>query len=126
MLFAEFQNGWEKELSLQLDHKDGDRKNNTFDNLRWLCPNCHTQTETWGRKKAANRCRDCNKKIGSKSVRCRNCDSKRRVGKNTKINWPSIDELKKLVEKTSFVYVAKILGVSDNAVRKRINKYKRM
>lgn len=34
-------------ISLQLDHKDGDRKNNILDNLRWLCPNCHSQTPTF-------------------------------------------------------------------------------
>jgi len=35
-------------LALQLDHIDGNPKNNTLDNVRWLCPNCHCQTETWG------------------------------------------------------------------------------
>jgi len=39
-----------KPLVLQLDHKDGDKKNNQLDNLRILCPHCHTQTPTWGRK----------------------------------------------------------------------------
>lgn len=34
-------------LTLELDHKDGNRKNNTLDNLRWLCPNCHSQTPTF-------------------------------------------------------------------------------
>ena len=33
----------EKALSLQIDHIDGDRKNNKIDNIRWLCPNCHSQ-----------------------------------------------------------------------------------
>lgn len=42
---------WNNEpLVLQIDHIDGNRKNNTFANLRLLCPNCHTQTPTWGRK----------------------------------------------------------------------------
>jgi Zn finger protein HypA/HybF involved in hydrogenase expression len=36
-----------KTLSLQLDHIDGERSNNTIDNLRILCPNCHSQTETF-------------------------------------------------------------------------------
>jgi len=40
-----------KPLSLQLDHIDGNPTNNDFSNLRLLCPNCHTQTPTWGRKK---------------------------------------------------------------------------
>lgn len=39
-------------LSLQIDHIDGDTKNNNLDNLRLLCPNCHTQTDTYcGRNK---------------------------------------------------------------------------
>jgi hypothetical protein len=35
-------------LTLQLDHIDGNRKNNAVVNLRFLCPNCHSQTPTWG------------------------------------------------------------------------------
>lgn len=40
-----------KKLTLQLDHKDGDRTNNALENLRILCPNCHTQTHTFSRGK---------------------------------------------------------------------------
>lgn len=39
-----------KELSLQVDHIDGNSDNNAFENLRILCPNCHSQTETYGYK----------------------------------------------------------------------------
>jgi 5-methylcytosine-specific restriction endonuclease McrA len=35
-----------KPLSLELDHKDGNNKNNKLENLRILCPNCHSQTPT--------------------------------------------------------------------------------
>lgn len=38
-------------LLLQIDHIDGNRKNNELDNLRLLCPNCHTQTDTWAKQK---------------------------------------------------------------------------
>jgi hypothetical protein len=38
-------------ITLEVDHIDGNRTNNELDNLRLLCPNCHSQTDTWrGRK----------------------------------------------------------------------------
>lgn len=36
-----------KPLVLEIDHIDGDRTNNSLNNLRLLCPNCHSQTPTW-------------------------------------------------------------------------------
>ncbi len=36
-----------KPLVLQLDHLNGIHNDNRIDNLRWLCPNCHTQTTTF-------------------------------------------------------------------------------
>ncbi len=43
-----------KSLVLHLDHIDGDKRNNTLINLRILCPNCHSQTETFGVKNKKN------------------------------------------------------------------------
>ena len=42
-----------KSLILHLDHIDGNLNNNTLENLRWLCPNCHHQTDNWGVKNAS-------------------------------------------------------------------------
>jgi 5-methylcytosine-specific restriction endonuclease McrA len=39
-----------KPLSLQLDHINGINDDNRIDNLRFLCPNCHSQTETYSKK----------------------------------------------------------------------------
>jgi hypothetical protein len=40
-----------KDISLQLDHIDGNNHNHKLENLRLLCPNCHSQTDTWCGKK---------------------------------------------------------------------------
>lgn len=45
-----------KPISLELEHIDGNNKNNDRSNLECLCPNCHAQTSTWrgrNRKSAA-------------------------------------------------------------------------
>lgn len=34
-------------IPLELDHKDGNPKNNSLDNLRLLCPNCHALTSNY-------------------------------------------------------------------------------
>lgn len=39
-----------KELRLQVDHINGDHNDNRLENLRFLCPNCHAQTETFAGK----------------------------------------------------------------------------
>lgn len=36
-----------KPITLHLDHIDGNNTNNELSNLRLLCPNCHSQTETY-------------------------------------------------------------------------------
>lgn len=40
-----------KEISLQLDHIDWDVHNHSLSNLRFLCPNCYSQTDTYWSKK---------------------------------------------------------------------------
>jgi 5-methylcytosine-specific restriction endonuclease McrA len=43
-------------LALHLDHVNGNREDNTLENLRVLCPNCHSQTPTYcGRNKRRRR-----------------------------------------------------------------------
>lgn len=42
-----------KPITLELEHSDGNKRNNTRENLKLLCPNCHSQTPTWRRKKSS-------------------------------------------------------------------------
>ena len=46
-LYEEWQG---KKLTLELDHINGDRHDNRIKNLRFLCPNCHSQTPTYKAK----------------------------------------------------------------------------
>lgn len=39
-----------KKLSLQIDHINGIFNDNRFENLRIICPNCHSQTDTFSSK----------------------------------------------------------------------------
>jgi ribosomal protein S27AE len=39
-----------KKLMCELDHINGDSKNHKIENLKMLCPNCHSQTETFRAK----------------------------------------------------------------------------
>ena len=45
-------------LSMQLHHVNGRRKDNRLENIAFLCPNCHAQTENWsGRNRNGRRLR---------------------------------------------------------------------
>lgn len=48
-----------KSITLELEHRDGDHQNNVRENLECICPNCHSQTDTWrGRNRNGKRITD--------------------------------------------------------------------
>ena len=45
-------NSWNDiSITLELEHIDGNNRNNSRENLTLLCPNCHSQTPTWRNRK---------------------------------------------------------------------------
>lgn len=45
-------NDWQgNPLTLQFDHINGHKDNNSRENIRFICPNCHSQTKTYCGKK---------------------------------------------------------------------------
>ncbi len=103
-----------------------------------LCSNCHREVHAGLQKcpkiifndkgyrpydsliKAEKRkCICCNKEYFGLSGRkyCSQTCSKKN---SEKIDWPTNNQLKQMIKNANFVKVAKQLGVTDNAVRKRL------
>lgn len=112
-----------KPITLQLDHINGVNNDHRIENLRFLCPNCHSQTENYAGKKnkkyelRVNRC-ECSKIISPSAKRCPNC-----VERKKKITWPSIENLTNMLWEKPTSSIAKELGVSDTAIKKFCRKH---
>lgn len=122
-----------KKLSLQLDHIDGDSLNNELNNLRILCPNCHSQTNTFSGKRNVrhkiikekikvfkNKCQNCNKDTNRKKFCSQECYKQSSV-----LHIPTREELSKVIEEIGLNYsrISKIYKTSDNTIKKWCIKY---
>jgi Zn finger protein HypA/HybF involved in hydrogenase expression len=120
-----------KPIVLQLEHINGIGYDNRIENLSVLCPNCHSQTATFCNgnkvryKNGANGLCSCGKP--SKIGKCMTCAGLERRGvevkSRQKIVWPELDELKQMVLDLGYSATGRKLGVSDNAVRKRLKTF---
>lgn len=107
-----------EKLSLQLDHINGINDDNRKENLRLLCPNCHSQTKTFcgkGRrvKRIYNYCNKCGSAIAKRSKLCRKCNAE-----GSKIDATK-EELEELIQSMPYTKIGEIYGVTDNAIKKR-------
>lgn len=137
----------DKPISLHLDHINGDNMDNRIENLRILCPNCHSQTETYcgGNAKSSiseerNR-RYLNKgekeiekksEIKEKNRTKNQCDCGVEIKREStmcnkchtkslrKVDRPSIEQLKIDIKEFGYAGTGRKYGVSDNAIRKWI------
>lgn len=113
---------WQNELlKLEVDHIDGNWLNNLPDNLRFLCPNCHSQTDNFYRGPSTYYC-DCGKPRHIKAKRCRKCanniNNKKTAIKRRKVkNRPNKKTLHKLVDDIGYCATGRKYGVSDNCIR---------
>jgi hypothetical protein len=108
-------NEWRgKKLSLHLDHINGINNDNTIENLRFLCPNCHSQTPTYGGSNIKNA-------RSSRESRNRNQyyeELKRKIeDKNLIIKEKIISSNINFTKSGWISEISKITGISRNRVK---------
>jgi 5-methylcytosine-specific restriction endonuclease McrA len=120
-----------KSIPLELDHINGNHDDNSLENLRIICPNCHAQTDTYRAKNKRNRkpiivkekaikepivynCPDCNKEINKNSKYCEECSHK----KMRRVERPDVETLVNDIKNLGYSATGRKYGVSDNAIRK--------
>lgn len=112
-----------KEITLDLDHINGDNLDNRLENLRFLCPNCHSQTETYkGKNQKSHKRSNRNlKPVGTYAEQQAKFDA-----------LPSSEELKEILASSfSKAEVAYNYGVTSYALNLRLknkpyNRYNKL
>lgn len=117
----------DKKLNLQLDHINGISTDQRLENLRFLCPNCHSQTDNFGSKNIKNKCiintcEICKIEISNISKKCVKCNS---ITRKT-YKFPGSEKLKESLTmyENDLNLVAKNFSVTATTVRKWIKKLK--
>ena len=104
-----------KNLVLQLEHKNGVRNDHRLTNICWLCPNCHSQTDTYaGRARAPNRWKNG-----------RRLDFRRTSPKRFRPQLHRADHqavIARFIIIKNYSAVGREFGISDNAVKKIVSK----
>lgn len=100
-----------------------------------LCSNCHQEEhnkkleitdpndEFLGIKMNITFCLYCGGRIADVNEGVSYCSTECRDIGTRKVEWPSKEELTKLIQEKSFLAISKMFGVSDNAIRKWAKHY---
>ena len=103
-----------QKLSLQLDHVNGVFNDNRLENLRFLCPNCHSQTDSYAGKNI----------IGKTNKGTAKADYRIRKREKDKELWAEIlnDDSVQLGKRGWVSRVANRIGISPQKVNKWIKR----
>ncbi len=122
-------------MSLILDHINGVHDDNRLENLRIVCPNCAATLPTHcSRNRARTVCPTCEREFRKKGGRQRfcsqacwqaspECKAAKAKARRRKVDRPSYKQLLADLQELSWVAVGAKYGVSDNAVRKWLQRY---
>jgi hypothetical protein len=111
-----------KKLVLQLEHMDGNSINNKLNNLCFLCPNCHSQTDTFAGKKLKKyyKCSSCGQNICKNDKCCYQCSGKKR----RLAMRPDKEQLIEIIKKEPMETIAHSLGLkTGNTIKKWCVEY---
>lgn len=125
-----------KHLTLELHHIDGNHYNNSLENLQILCPNCHSQTDSYKKRteirkkkpeyeiidKSKHICLYCGKEFHGKKNR-KYCSSECSEKAHNSISFTK-DELEELMSRhATFTSMAKEKNVSRTTIKNYLVKY---
>ena len=105
-------------LSLHLAHLNGDKLDNTIENLVLMCPNCHSQSkkeQKYATLVFLRNCEKCNKEIPDDDELCKKCNKHRR---------PSLEKIEREVAILGVDGAARVHHTDEKTIKMWLNSPK--